>query len=35
MKQTYNLTKEKVFEKFSANEKGLNTDEARERLKKF
>lgn len=34
-KQTYNLTKEEVLEKFAASEKGLTSKEAEERLKKY
>lgn len=35
MKQTYNLTKEQVLEKFEATEKGLTGEEALRRLKKY
>lgn len=35
MKQTYNLTKQEVLEKFAASEKGLTSTEAAERLRKY
>ncbi|EKD58340.1 MAG: hypothetical protein ACD_56C00147G0008 [uncultured bacterium] len=35
MKQTYNLTKKELFEKFSADEGGLTTAEAEKRLKQY
>lgn len=35
MKQTYNLTKEEVLEKFEATEKGLTTEDAQKRLKEY
>ncbi|HEX8974494.1 MAG TPA: cation-transporting P-type ATPase [Patescibacteria group bacterium] len=34
-KQTYNLTKEEIFEKFSCSEKGLSSEEVAKRLKQF
>lgn len=35
MKQTYNLNKQEVLEKFSANIEGLTSEEAKERLKQY
>lgn len=35
MKQTYNLNKQEVLEKFQASEKGLTSNEAQKRLKEY
>ncbi|EKE25823.1 MAG: hypothetical protein ACD_5C00026G0001, partial [uncultured bacterium] len=35
MKQTYNLTKEEVLEKYKASEKGLTNEEAQKRVKEY